>query len=95
MEGHTHGKTGKVAGKYLPLHTHLMHRHADKVVLRFTQIEDLLGFTLPAPAYTQQEWWTTDAGGDTACSDAWRLAGRTARANVLARNVAFERTVIL
>ena len=92
MERHTRGKTDKVSGKYLPLHTHLMHRHADMVVLSFTQIEDLLGFTLPESAHTQREWWTTDADGDTpACSDAWRLAGRTARANVLARNVAFER----
>lgn len=95
MELHIRGKTDKVSGKYLPLHTFLMRRHADMVVLSFTQIEDLLGFALPDSARTQREWWTTDAGADTPCSDAWRLAGRTARANVLARNVLFERTVTL
>jgi len=90
--GRVPGKTGKVPSKYVSLHNYLAHRYADIVVLTFGQLEDLLGFALPESARTQQEWWTrTDADPDRR-SDAWILAGRTARPNLLARNVVFERT---
>jgi hypothetical protein len=61
-------------------------------VLTSAQIEDLLGFALPASAWTRLDWWTTDAlAGDPPCSDAWVLAGRTAQPNLPARVVTFER----
>jgi hypothetical protein len=86
------GRTGKVAGKHAPLHTYLANRYADVVVLTFGQIEDLLGFALPDSARTRPEWWTTDTHVDNPpCSDAWILAGRTARPNLPAGIVAFER----
>jgi hypothetical protein len=86
-------RTAKVPGKYAPLHDYLANRYADSVVLTFAQIEDLLGSKLPDTARVQHEWWTsTDSDADKSpCSDAWILAGRTARPNLLARTVAFER----
>jgi len=86
-------RTSKVAGKYAPLHDYLANRYADNVVLTFAQIEDLLGGALPETARARDEWWTsTDSVADpSSSSDAWLLAGRTARPNLLARTVAFER----
>lgn len=79
-------------GTYLLLNKYLENRYADTVVLTFRQIEDLVGFSLPARARTHQEWWTADAyTGEPRYSNAWILAGMTARPNLLAQNVVFER----
>jgi hypothetical protein len=81
------------AVKYPILHKYLHERYADTVVLTFRQIEDLLGFALPAAARTDSAWWTAPAEGGTApgCSDAWRRARRTAKPNLVAEHVVFER----
>jgi hypothetical protein len=86
-------RAARVTGKYAPLHEYLANRYADSVVLTFSQIEDLLGGALPDTARVRDEWWTSaDSVADkSSCSDAWILAGRTARPNLLARTVAFER----
>jgi hypothetical protein len=83
----------KKAGKYRLLYEYLEHRYANTVVLTFGQIEDLLGFTLPDPARTHREWWTTadTPTAEARCSDAWTLAHRTATPNLMAQTVAFER----
>jgi hypothetical protein len=81
-------------GIYGPLYQYLEHRYADTVVLTFEQMEDLLGFALPAPARTDSAWWTHSDGEATASphhSEAWRLAHRTAKPNLPAGNVLFER----
>lgn len=81
-----------MAGKYLSLYTYLENRYANYVVLTFGQIEDLLGFRLPDTAHRQQEWWTdvTPAAGPNH-SQAWTLASRTAKPNLSAHTVVFER----
>lgn len=81
------------SGKYRFLYKYLDERYADTVVLTFGQIEDLLGFALPAPARTDPAWWTKAAEDavEPRCSDAWRLAHRTAKPNLLAQHVVFER----
>jgi hypothetical protein len=80
-------------GKYRFLQKYLDERFADTVVLTFTQIEDLLGFGLPAEARINADWWTVPAGNDAdrGYADAWLSAHRTARPNVLARHVVFQR----
>jgi hypothetical protein len=82
-----------MTGKYLLLHKYLNDRYADTVVLTFAEIEDLLGFTLPDPARLQQEWWTSgDANTDRSShADSWILASRTAKPNMQAKTVEFER----
>ena len=52
-----------MSGPYLLLYTYLDTRFADTVVLTFAQIEDVLGFALPAQARLQAAWWTADADG--------------------------------
>jgi hypothetical protein len=81
------------AGEYKGLYKYLRDRYANRVVLTFGEIEDLVGFSLPGPARLQTEWW---AGSDavahrTAQSDSWTLASRTATVNLAAQNVLFER----
>ncbi|MCM3879451.1 MAG: hypothetical protein ND807_05020 [Vicinamibacterales bacterium] len=81
------------SGEYKGLHKYLRERYANRVVLSFGEIEDLLGFSLPGPARLQAEWW--DSGGvphRSAQSDSWTLASRTATVNLLAQNVLFERS---
>jgi hypothetical protein len=85
--------THPTAGEYQSLHKYLRDRYANRVVLTFAEIEDLLGFSLPALARVQFAWWDggSFAGPPSAQSFAWTLAGRTATVNLPARSVLFER----
>jgi hypothetical protein len=82
-----------VTAPYRTLHAYLNGRYADTVVLTFSEIEDLLGFPLPDAARLRVEWWTDDTadGGESPQSYAWAHAGRTAKPNLFARTVVFER----
>lgn len=77
------------SGKYRLLHKYLDERYANTVVLTLGQIEDLSGLVLPAAARTQSDWWTHAA--DPGWADAWKMAHRTARPNLVAGHVVFER----
>jgi hypothetical protein len=81
------------SGQYLPLHLYLLNRYANRVVLTFSEIEDLLGFALPHRARLDPGWWAVGrsriAGPQR--SDTWTLANRTATPNLLAQSVMFER----
>jgi len=81
------------AGPYRLLHDYLRERFADSVVLTFGQIEDLLGAPLPVEARSDPGWWARTAvnATDPHCSDAWVLANRTARPNLQAETVLFDR----
>jgi hypothetical protein len=82
-----------VPSEYRPLHKYLDERFANTVVLTFSEIEDLLGSALPAPARLQQEWWANPDADHTpsAQSHTWTQASRTAKANLVAKTVVFER----
>jgi len=86
-----HGRV--MSGKYLLLYKYLEGRYANTVVLRFTEIEDLLGFSLPDQARADHEWWTNPEPGVGGAnySDSWILASRTAIPNLLAQTAVFER----
>jgi hypothetical protein len=79
------------AGRYKALYKYLDERYANTVVLTFAEIEDLLGFTLPALARFQKEWWTSADSAPAAHSCSWTLARRTAKPNLSAQTVVFER----
>ena len=79
-----------MSGKYVLLYKYLEARYANTVVLTLSEIEDLLGFSLPDQARLDREWWTPNVA-EPNYSDAWILASRTARPNLLARTVVFER----
>jgi hypothetical protein len=82
-----------VSAEYRGLHQYLERRFADAIVLTFGQIEDLLGHSLPSPAYSEPHWWDNAAPSGTASpqNSAWIGAHRAATANLTARTVRFER----
>ena len=75
----------------MPLNAYLEHQHGWNVVLTFEQIESLLGFSLPALAWTKREWWTGQDGHADEHAEMWTSAGRTATPNLWARTVAFTK----
>ena len=78
-------------GEYHLLHKYLRDRFANRLVLTFAEIEDLLGFSLPERARVEDTWWSSAGGSRSAQSKAWMLADRTATVNLMARCVVFER----
>jgi len=79
-------------GEYRLLYKYLHDRYADRVVLTFGEIESLVGFTLPAAAFVDLAWWLAGTTGErTPQSDAWMSAERTAKVNLSARSVLFDR----
>lgn len=88
-----HGDTTRNAADYHLLHKYLRDRYADRLVLTFAQIEDLMGFPLPEVARTDPAWWgdIEPPAARSPQSDAWTRAGRVATANVPAEIVVFER----
>jgi hypothetical protein len=79
--------------QYASLFNYLDGRYADRVVLTFGQIEDLLGFSLPDPARLSADWWTNPDPNTTRprFADSWLLANRTAQPNLVALTVVFDR----
>jgi hypothetical protein len=84
-------------GEYLALHVYLRDRFAESVILTFSQVEDLLGFALPAAARVEPEWWREPADGVAATTqaEAWQLASRSAVVNMAASCILFERRLPL
>ena len=83
------------AGEYQLLYKYLRDRFANRVVLTFAEIEDLLGFALPDAARLQREWWacTDPMVPRSAQSISWMLASRTTTVNLVAQRVVFDRIV--
>jgi hypothetical protein len=76
---------------YLPLHNYLANRYSNLVVLTFAQVEDLLGSRLPASARQDPAWWDANDQNNFGHSNSWRLAKRSAVANLVSQTVSFER----
>ena len=83
-----------VPAEYLPLHKYLDGRYADTVVLTMAEIEDLLGNPLPDEAHADTAWWASTEAETTPSpqSRSWTRANRTAKPNLKAAIVVFERT---
>jgi hypothetical protein len=80
-----------VPAAYMPLYTYLDRRYAVTVVLTFEQIEALLGFAPPSPAFADAKWWTGPCEANDRHTTAWTAARRSAAPQLSARIVAFER----
>lgn len=85
------GARSVMSGRSAALHKYLDERYADAVVLTFKEIEDLLGFALPPRARLSDDWWTAPEPSASSFAEAWTLANRTARPNLQALTVAFDR----
>jgi hypothetical protein len=84
-------KPPALLGAYSPLYGYLEHRYAVTVVMSFFDIESLLGFPLPDAARSSDRWWTAPVVAGDRHADAWAAAQRTAKPNLAARTVAFDR----
>ena len=82
----------RTRAEFPAFHGYLDQRSADLVILTFGHIEDLLGSRLPDRARVDAGWWAGSESDTARYAAAWRQAGRTARPNLPAGNVAFERT---
>jgi hypothetical protein len=84
-----------MGGEFQALQKYLQDRFADRIVLSFSEIEDLVGFGLPDRARASEAWWVSDdaAAPRSAVAEAWTAAGRTAVVNMASQSVAFERVV--
>lgn len=87
------GHAGGRAGPYQLLYKYLRDRFANRIVLTFAEIEDLLGFALPDSARVEADWWNGSAPAvdRSAQAEAWIGANRTATVNLVAQIVVFER----
>jgi len=80
------------AGRYQRLHVYLRDRFANRVVLTFAEIEDLLGSPLPDAARTELQWWEIPAAPlASEQSEAWTSAHRRADVNFRSGRVVFDR----
>lgn len=78
--------------KYDTLRDYLSQRPDNAVRMTFRQIEEILGFRLPASARQYAHWWANDMTGNHVQALAWMRAGRRARQlHLLSQRVMFVR----
>lgn len=81
-------------GKYALLHRHLRARGGQEWRVSFTDLEELLGFTLPESARVHRPWWSNQRNGGHGHALAWQVAGWKTRAVDLEQEtLVFERDV--
>lgn len=79
------------ASKYDPLHDFLARAEVDEAPMRFDEIEQVLGFGLPASARRHPAWWSNSHETNVAVN-AWRSAGfRTSRVDLGGERLVFVR----
>lgn len=77
--------------KYRPIQAHLERQSMSELPMRFSEIEQILGFALPPSARRYPAWWSNNEGSHVAVQ-AWRNAGyRTSRVDVPGERLVFVR----
>lgn len=78
-------------GKYRALGIYLGGHYGEEVAMTFSEIERVLGFSLPASARKHQAWWSNNPSNNT-MTEVWLDAGfRTERVDVAGESVVFVR----
>ena len=81
--------------QYDPLYEYLTNMTASRadITLRFADLEQVLGFLLPASAYNRRPWWGNDTGASGHVqAHAWMAAGwRVDSVDLGAERVHFRR----
>lgn len=79
--------------KYEPLTQFLQNQPGSEVRLSFAQIEQIIGFKLPAAAQQERAWWSNSPSED-ADIKAWLVAGfRSEEVDLSAGELTFRRDV--
>ena len=78
---------------YSPLYDYLRTSGQEKVKMSFSELETILGFTLPKSAYAYRAWW---ANGGHTHANAWHHAGyKVDKVDILEKAVMFSRIDVL
>ena len=78
--------------KYQALSEFLYEKWEKRIVLSYEELEDILGFELPASAHTlPQSFWANTEYHNYAKS--WLLLGYKTKVNVKSKKVTFERSI--
>ena len=87
-------KRAAARGKYSPLYRHLVNAEGPDWRTSFSEIETILGFTLPDSARLHRPWWANQTrGGGHSHSLAWQAAGwKTGEVDLDAETLVFQRT---
>lgn len=79
-------------GKYEPLARHLASLTSDDWSARFTEVEGVLGFSLPESAHKYRAWWANQHGANHSQTEGWKSAGwETREVDFNRKLVRFER----
>lgn len=79
-------------GKYEPLAAHLGEERDHVWVASFSEIESVLGFSLPPSAHNHREWWGNQRGGGHSQARGWQEAGwQVWKVDLPAKRVEFRR----
>ncbi|MDO8800248.1 hypothetical protein [Phenylobacterium sp.] len=78
-------------GKYDPLETFLQGQHGDRVSVKFSEVERVLGFKLPA-SKQYPAWWSNNPSNNP-MTKTWLRAGyMTEQVDTAAERLVFRRT---
>lgn len=78
--------------RYEPLADYLKHHGSNSIPMSFTEVEGVLGRSLPPSAYKHRPWWANEARGHSHAK-AWLEAGyETAQVDMENRKLVFKRT---
>lgn len=78
--------------RYQPLADFLASHKSNEWTATFADIEERLGFRLPASAYKYPAWWANQANGGHSQTRGWRSVGwRTTALDLERKSVRFER----
>ena len=78
-------------GKYAPLHRHLAKWRGEEWRVTFSEIEAVIGFTLPDSARVHRPWWANqgEKGGHSHALS-WQMAGwKTSQVDMIKEQVVF------
>ena len=80
-----------MSNKYAPLTRFLRQQEAPRITMTFQELEEVLGFSLPASAWKYPSWWSNAASGQSQVRG-WRDAGwETRDLDLRGRKVTFVR----
>ena len=84
----------KAGSKYFPLFSRLQRAAGEPVTMTFTQIEELMGSSLPGSARARAGWWSNRSQGAVQAA-AWMGAGyHVAAVDLTAETVQFEKPTL-
>ena len=80
-----------MGSKYTPLEEYLKNKGMDHVPMTFSEIEEVIGDSLPRSARAHRAWWSNNPS-NSVITYAWLAAGYKTRAvNMEAESLVFER----